>query len=147
MVFISVNTPIKSTGIGAGQTINLKWVEFCARMIKEIAIGHTIVVEKSTLPVRTAQSIKEILYSSNKDSGKSFAILSNPEFLAEGTAVENLENPDRVLIGGEDEESINIIKENWVVKHKKKRSVNRTSNFLLKREVEISVFFRLIYLI
>ena len=74
--------------------------ESCARIIKEIAIGHTIVVEKSTLPVRTAQSIKEILNSSDKKVGKSFSILSNPEFLAEGTAVENLENPDRVLIGG-----------------------------------------------
>ena len=121
MVFISVNTPIKSNGIGAGQTSNLKWVESCARIIKEIAIGHTIVVEKSTLPVRTAQSIKEILNSSDKKVGKSFSILSNPEFLAEGTAVENLENPDRVLIGGEDQEAINYlisIYENWIPKEK-----------------------------
>ncbi len=122
MVFISVNTPIKQKGIGAGETSDLRWVESCARKISEVASGHTIVVEKSTLPVRTAQTIKDILYSANskmenENNKKSFSVLSNPEFLAEGTAIENLENPDRVLIGGEDEDAINALKSiylNWV---------------------------------
>ena len=98
MVFISVNTPIKSTGLGALQASDLKWVEVCARRIGAVAKGHTIVVEKSTLPVRTAEIIKEILEAktkSAKQSGeeKTFSVLSNPEFLAEGTAVNDLLNP------------------------------------------------------
>ena len=105
MVFISVNTPIKSAGLGALQASDLKWVEVCARRIGAISKGHTIVVEKSTLPVRTAEIIKEILdakTNSTKKNGekKTFSVLSNPEFLAEGTAVNDLLNPDRVLIGG-----------------------------------------------
>ena len=101
MVFISVNTPIKEKGIGAGQACDLRWVEASARKIAENCIGSTIVVEKSTLPVKTAEVIQEILCAANtKNSDKEFFVLSNPEFLAEGTAVENLLNPDRVLIGG-----------------------------------------------
>ncbi len=124
MIFISVNTPIKNSGIGAGQSSDLRWVEACARQIRDVAKGHTIVVEKSTLPVRTAKTIKEILNSysiKNKNKNQSFSVLSNPEFLAEGTAIENLENPDRVLIGGDDEESINVLKNlylNWVQPNK-----------------------------
>ena len=121
MIFISVNTPTKLKGLGAGQASDLRWVECCAREISEFATGRTIVVEKSTLPVRTAQVIKTILNSSkrhkNKEINKSFSVLSNPEFLAEGTAISDLENPDRVLIGGEDEESIETlakIYENWI---------------------------------
>ena len=108
MIFISVNTPTKSQGIGAGQASNLKWIEASARQISKHAKGKTIVVEKSTLPVKTAQVIKQILeesstdYNSNSSSSKSFSVLSNPEFLAEGTAINDLENPDRVLIGGEE---------------------------------------------
>ena len=119
MVFISVNTPIKKSGIGAGQSSDLRWVEACARQISKIALGHTIVVEKSTLPVRTAKTIKEILFATNDNSNKekSFSVLSNPEFLAEGTAIKDLESPDRVLIGGEDLEAMLALKDiylNWV---------------------------------
>ena len=101
MIFISVNTPIKKSGIGAGMASDLKWVESSTRQILEHAQGNTIVVEKSTLPVKTAKTIKSIL-ESNKNSNKNFSVLSNPEFLAEGTAIDDLINPDRVLIGGED---------------------------------------------
>ena len=122
MVFISVNTPIKKTGLGAGKASDIRWVEKCARQIGKAAKGKTIVVEKSTLPVKTAQTIKEILvYSSKDDDSKSFAVLSNPEFLAEGTAIKDLENPDRVLIGGEDKDAIDSLHEiyrNWVSEEK-----------------------------
>ena len=125
MIFISVNTPTKNKGIGAGQTSDLKWVESCARQISKIARGHTIVVEKSTLPVRTAKTIKDILISSKSNLGeskiKTFSVLSNPEFLAEGSAINDLEKPDRILIGGEDQLSINALEKiylNWVPKDK-----------------------------
>ena len=108
LVFISVNTPTKSKGLGAGQASDLKWVEASARTVARAARGHTIVVEKSTLPVRTAAVIQQILGAAEgaAESGKSFAVLSNPEFLAEGTAIADLEDPDRVLIGGENQEAI-----------------------------------------
>ena len=98
MIFISVNTPTKTYGTGAGRAADLRYIEKCARQIAEVSEGDTIVVEKSTLPVRTAESVKRILESNSK--GRQFQILSNPEFLAEGTAVQDLEAPDRVLIGG-----------------------------------------------
>lgn len=105
MIFISVNTPTKTFGIGSGRAANLEFVEKCAREIALHSDGHKIVIEKSTLPVRTAEAVKRILSSaSNKNA--SFDVLSNPEFLAEGTAVEDLLNPDRVLIGGESQEAI-----------------------------------------
>ena len=107
MVFLSVNTPTKTKGLGAGQASDLKWVEACARTVAQAARGHTIVVEKSTLPVRTAAAVKAILDAG--PPGKSFAVLSNPEFLAEGTAIADLEDPDRVLIGGEDPEAIEAL--------------------------------------
>jgi UDPglucose 6-dehydrogenase len=107
MVFISVNTPTKTQGVGAGQASDLKWIEASARMLAKAATGHTIVVEKSTLPVRTAQAVKSILEAG--PAGKSFAVLSNPEFLAEGSAIRDLENPDRVLIGGESQEAIEAL--------------------------------------
>ncbi len=111
MIFISVNTPTKTEGHGAGQAIDLKWVDASARKISEFATGETIVVEKSTLPVKTAQTIKEILESSNinQTSNKKFHVLSNPEFLAEGTAINDLIDPDRVLIGGSNQEAINAL--------------------------------------
>ncbi len=122
LIFISVNTPTKTKGIGAGQASDLRWVESCARNVAEFAKGFTIVVEKSTLPVRTASVIKSILSSTTSNSEKkNFAILSNPEFLAEGTAVNDLEKPDRVLIGGEDHQAINLLEEiylNWVPSNK-----------------------------
>jgi len=102
MIFISVNTPTKTYGVGKGMAADLKYVELCARQIAEVATEDKIVVEKSTLPVRTAQAIKTIL-GTNGNSAK-FRILSNPEFLAEGTAVKDLHNPDRVLIGGDEDE-------------------------------------------
>ena len=104
MIFISVNTPTKTYGKGKGMAADLKYVELCARNIAEVATTDKIVVEKSTLPVRTAQAIKSILH--NIGSDVKFSILSNPEFLAEGTAIQDLLNPDRVLIGGESEEAI-----------------------------------------
>ena len=126
IIFISVNTPIKSKGIGAGEASDLRWVESSAREISMFAQGHTIVVEKSTLPVKTAEIIKSILKSTpqnskNDNSGQTFSVLSNPEFLAEGTAINDLENPDRVLIGGEDKDSIDVLKKiylRWVNEEK-----------------------------
>ena len=99
IIFISVNTPTKTYGVGKGMAADLKYVELCARQIAEVATEDKIVVEKSTLPVRTAQSIKTIL--SHNTKGVKFQVLSNPEFLAEGTAIEDLHEPDRVLIGGD----------------------------------------------
>tara|TARA_B100000989_G_scaffold298963_1_gene291449 strand:+ start:1222 stop:2649 length:1428 start_codon:yes stop_codon:yes gene_type:complete len=126
MIFISVNTPTKSKGIGAGEAIDLKWVEASSRQISQYAKGKTIVVEKSTLPVRTAETIKKILNSTfekaNVDSWKQeFYILSNPEFLAEGTAINDLENPDRILIGGDDDNAIKALENiysSWINKDK-----------------------------
>ncbi len=123
IIFISVNTPTKQSGIGAGQAIDLKWIESSARKIAKFSSGHTIVVEKSTLPVNTAKTIKEILISSNstRKEIKSFSIISNPEFLSEGSAINDLRNPDRVLIGGEDQEALDTlikIYSKWVDKKK-----------------------------
>ncbi|KAI4500207.1 hypothetical protein M0802_004624 [Mischocyttarus mexicanus] len=101
LIFISVNTPTKMFGNGKGRAADLKYVESAARMIAEIATSDKIVVEKSTVPVRAAESIMNILRANHKP-GVSYQILSNPEFLAEGTAIEDLVNADRVLIGGED---------------------------------------------
>ena len=110
MVFISVNTPTKTKGLGAGQASDLRWVEACARTVAKAATGHTIVVEKSTLPVRTAAAIKTILEAASDDHDqRSFSVLSNPEFLAEGTAIRDLESPDRVLIGGDDPAAIDAL--------------------------------------
>ena len=125
MIFISVNTPTKRKGIGAGKASDLKWVEVCARQVAQFAVGYTIVVEKSTLPVKTAEVIKTILESSQKFNSKKevakFDVLSNPEFLAEGSAIDDLKNPDRVLIGGENDQAITALSnvyENWVSKEK-----------------------------
>jgi UDPglucose 6-dehydrogenase len=98
IVFISVNTPTKTQGIGAGRAANIKNCELCARTIAEVSTSDKIVVEKSTVPVRTATAIRTIL--AVNDKGLKFQVLSNPEFLAEGTAISDLTNPDRVLIGG-----------------------------------------------
>ena len=121
IIFISVNTPTKIKGIGAGKASDLKWVEASSRQVAKFAIGHTIVVEKSTLPVKTAEVIKNILEASQDSkelkNDKSFDVLSNPEFLSEGSAIKDLESPDRVLIGGENKEAIlalSNIYSNWV---------------------------------
>jgi len=98
IIFISVNTPTKTQGIGAGRASNVKNCELCARKIAEVSTSDKIVVEKSTVPVRTAETIRKVLSCNEKNIN--FQVLSNPEFLAEGTAVTDLLNPSRVLIGG-----------------------------------------------
>jgi UDPglucose 6-dehydrogenase len=103
MIFIAVNTPTKYFGAGKGMASDLQYVELCARQIAKVATSDKIIVEKSTLPVKTAESIKDILENTGSDF--KFEILSNPEFLAEGTAIQDLENPDRILIGGNQTES------------------------------------------
>ena len=124
IIFISVNTPTKSKGLGAGKSSDLKWVEASAREVAKHSRGYTIVVEKSTLPVRTAEVIENILNSAETNSLReeiSFSVLSNPEFLAEGTAIKDLENPDRILIGGDNKNAMialsNIYKA-WVPEEK-----------------------------
>lgn len=119
LIFISVNTPTKTYGSGKGMAADLKHIELCARQIARVAKDDKIVVEKSTLPVRTAEALKSIL--ENTGNGVQYQILSNPEFLAEGTAVEDLLSPDRVLIGGdntpEGQKAIQALVEvyaNWV---------------------------------
>ena len=119
LIFISVNTPTKTYGKGKGMAADLKYIELCARQIARVAKDNKIVVEKSTLPVRTAEAIKNIL--DHTGNGVQFQILSNPEFLAEGTAVDDLLQPDRILIGGdttpEGQDAIQALVEvyaNWV---------------------------------
>ncbi len=120
IIFLCVNTPTKDKGFGAGEASDLKFIESCARKVAQFSKGHTIVVEKSTLPVRTAETIKTILNSAKivkNSNSKTFSVLSNPEFLAEGTAIQDLKSPDRVLIGGEDKISIEVlanIYQNWI---------------------------------
>ena len=121
VIFISVNTPTKTYGKGKGQAADLKNIELCARNIAKVARTNKIVVEKSTLPVRTASAIKSIL--DNTGNGVDFEILSNPEFLAEGTAIEDLLNADRVLIGGAEtpegqaaKDTLSSIYEHWLPK-------------------------------
>ncbi len=133
LVFISVNTPTKTRGLGAGQASDLKWVESSARTVAKAARGHTIVVEKSTLPVRTAAVIQEILTGAQGEQGGStFSVLSSPEFLAESTAIEDLEQPDRVLIGGQDPAAVEALAEiyaSWVPQER----ILRTNAFLAQR--------------
>lgn len=123
MIFISVNTPTKTYGKGKYMAAELKYIELCARQIARVSSTDKIIVEKSTLPVRTAETLKSIL--ENTGNGFKFQILSNPEFLAEGTAIQDLFSPDRILIGGdnspEGEEAIQSLVEvyaNWVPKAK-----------------------------
>jgi len=123
IIFVSVNTPTKTFGEGAGEAADLQYLEKTARSIVEYAESGKIVVEKSTLPVRTAQAMSRILHSNHK--GLKFQIVSNPEFLAEGTAIRDLNSPDRVLIGGLETpegraavEEIASIYETWVPREK-----------------------------
>ena len=124
MIFISVNTPTKINGLGAGYASDLKWIESSARQVAQYSHGHTIVVEKSTVPVRTAELIQEILLNSENSTykdKKTFSVISSPEFLAEGTAIKDLENPDRVLIGGTDKKAIELLKDiylRWISEDK-----------------------------
>ncbi|XP_013788964.1 UDP-glucose 6-dehydrogenase-like [Limulus polyphemus] len=118
LIFISVNTPTKTYGFGKGRAADLRYVEAAARRIAEVAVGKKIVVEKSTVPVKAAESINKILRA-NMRPNVSFQVLSNPEFLAEGSAVNDLLNPDRILIGGDQtsEGKEAIEKLCWVYKH------------------------------
>ncbi len=99
IIFVCVGTPTKTSGVGAGRAADLRYIEAAARMIAAVSEGEKIVVEKSTIPVKTAEAMSTILRSNSK-SGQ-FQVLSNPEFLAEGTAIADLLEPDRILIGGE----------------------------------------------
>jgi UDPglucose 6-dehydrogenase len=99
IIFVSVGTPTKTYGVGAGRAADLRYIELAARTIAKVAEGPKIIVEKSTIPVKTAEAILTILRANSRNG--QFQVLSNPEFLAEGTAVADLESPDRVLIGGE----------------------------------------------
>lgn len=99
IIFVCVGTPTKTYGVGAGRAADLRYIESAARMIARVAQGPKIIVEKSTIPVKTAEAILTILRS-NSTHGD-FQVLSNPEFLAEGTAIADLQQPDRILIGGE----------------------------------------------
>ncbi len=109
LIFISVNTPTKTYGIGKGMAADLKYIEACARTIARVAQNDKIIVEKSTVPVRTAATIKSIL--EHTGGGNQFHVLSNPEFLAEGTAIEDLLHADRILIGGDaaDEKAVKAL--------------------------------------
>ncbi len=124
MIFISVNTPTKTYGIGKGMAADLTNIELCARHIAKVSKSDKIVVEKSTLPVRTAEALRSIL--KNTQNGVKFQVFSNPEFLAEGTAVVDLQNPDRVLIGGDLEtfegraaiQALKDVYESWIPKER-----------------------------
>ena len=123
MIFMAVNTPTKTEGEGKGMAADLKYIESSAHNIAKVSLTNKIVIEKSTLPVRTAEKIKEILTSENKNVD--FEILSNPEFLAEGTAIEDLFKSDRVLIGGDStkkgQEAVNALVDiysKWIPRHK-----------------------------
>ena len=123
IIFLAVNTPTKMYGDGAGKASDLKFIENAVRRIAAVAKSNKIIVEKSTIPVRTAEKIRKILQS-NAHNCK-FEILSNPEFMAEGTAIQDLKHPDRVLIGGDLSESgkaaikkLSSVYEHWVPKNK-----------------------------
>ncbi len=123
IIFVSVNTPTKTFGEGAGKAADLQFVELTARRIKKNSRSDKIVIEKSTLPVRSAEALEAILHSGN--NSVHFEILSNPEFMAEGTAISDMEYPDRVLIGSKDTETGRIARDelvkiyaHWVPKEK-----------------------------
>ena len=124
LIFVCVGTPTKSYGIGAGRAADLRYIESAARLIAEVSEGNKIIVEKSTIPVKTATAIQTIL-AANNSTNATFQVLSNPEFLAEGTAVADMENPDRILIGGEQDaagqaalEALVSVYANWVPREK-----------------------------
>merc|ERR1711920_3295 len=112
IIFASVNTPTKTMGVGAGRAADLKFIESVGRTIAQYANRSKIVIEKSTVPVKTAAALERVLTANELHSGtvgKRFYILSNPEFLAEGTAMTDLDNPDRVLIGGQVEQAVQVL--------------------------------------
>jgi len=124
MIFIAVNTPLREFGSLSGKAYDLSAYESVARSIASYATDAKIIVEKSTVPVRTVDHIRKIL-ETNKKPGASFEVISNPEFLSEGTAVANLQNPDRVLIGGFNTQTgndatnkLSLLYQRWVPKEK-----------------------------
>ncbi|KIY67251.1 UDP-glucose dehydrogenase [Cylindrobasidium torrendii FP15055 ss-10] len=124
LIFVSVNTPTKKNGVGAGYAADLNYIELATRQIAAVATSSKIVVEKSTVPCRTAESMRTILEANSKPNCR-FDILSNPEFLAEGTAIDDLFNPDRVLIGSLQTPegisacaSLTAVYANWVAKER-----------------------------
>ena len=129
MIFVSVNTPTKKTGLGKGKAADLTYWEAAARTIAAVSKTDKIIVEKSTVPVRTAAAIEMVLKRNCSDSTVQFNILSNPEFLAEGTAMTDLADPDRVLIGGKIEgqagqDAVDALAEvyaNWVPQERSPR--------------------------
>ncbi len=123
IIFVCVHTPTKDFGEGAGKASDLQFIEATARRIKDQSSGKKIVVEKSTMPVRSAEALERILHSGNNSS--EFEVLSNPEFLAEGTAIRDMENPDRVLVGSRETPSgikardeLVKIYEHWIPKER-----------------------------
>lgn len=119
-IFVSVNTPTKTFGMGKGCAADLKYLESAARRIAEVSESGKIVIEKSTVPVKSAEAIRAILHANTKSKCR-YTILSNPEFLAEGTAIPDLMAPDRVLIGGDEDEdgqravkALSAVYNNWV---------------------------------
>ena len=121
LIFIAVNTPTKLSGVGKGMAADLKFIELAARQIAKVSKSDKIIVEKSTLPVRSAATLKRIFNETG--NGVNFEILSNPEFLAEGTAIKDLLESDRILIGSNSTESGQIasntlekIYANWIPK-------------------------------
>lgn len=120
IIFVSVNTPTKMYGLGKGAAADVKYIELCARQIAACSTSNKIVIEKSTVPSGTSETLARILHC-NAPAGVQFQILSNPEFLAEGTAIKDLLNPDRVLIGGESQEALDTLSsvyELWVPKER-----------------------------
>merc|ERR1711976_474231 len=109
IIFASVNTPTKVKGVGAGRAADLRYIESVGRTIAEHANRNKIVIEKSTVPVKTAEALGKVLNANALSGGNTFWILSNPEFLAEGTAMKDLDAPDRVLIGGQNHDAIQIL--------------------------------------
>lgn len=121
IIFASVNTPTKTSGVGAGRAADLRFIESVGRTIAQHSSRSKIVIEKSTVPVKTAEALDRVLTANESAAagtvGKRFWILSNPEFLAEGTAMKDLDAPDRVLIGGQQEDAVKVLVDiyaNWV---------------------------------
>ncbi|KAF6133597.1 hypothetical protein HJG60_019943 [Phyllostomus discolor] len=147
LVFISVNTPTKTYGMGKGRAADLKYIEACARRIVQNSQGYKIVTEKSTVPVRAAESIRQI-FDANTKPNLNLQVLSNPEFLAEGTAIKDLKNPDRVLIGGDETpegqravQALCAVYEHWVPKEKI-LTTNTWSSELSKLVIDINDYQR-----
>jgi UDPglucose 6-dehydrogenase len=123
IIFASVNTPTKTQGVGKGRAADLRFIESVGRTIAQYANRSKIVIEKSTVPIKTAEAIARVLTANEAGNGgnKNFWILSNPVFLAEGTAMKDLDEPDRVLIGGQEAAAIQVLVDiyaHWVPRNR-----------------------------